>query len=250
MQSVRHRIANLSVAVGLFVLSASPAVAAFINLTPQGSDTSSVNSVPLSQLVSGGNSEGISVGDKNFDNFSYFSTVDMPIAANVNVIGIIDGDGNYGLRFQGGFKDLFDPGNESSDSLIGFDVSVADPRTHLISDVHLFGNPALSADGSLNAFAEVVETISGAFGNAQLRIQNDLNGLINAAWIDPLPSPVSTLHVVKDIQLFSTDGVRATISFVDQTFSQTVIPEPSSMALLGIAVAAMGWIGSRGRRVV
>ena len=249
MQSVRQRITASSAAIALIALSTGQAFAAFINLTPAGPGPNTDGSVVLADLISG-QVEGITVGDKNFDNFSYAFTVDMPIPANVNVIGIIDGDGNYGLRFQGGFKDLFDPGNESSDSLIGFDVSVANARTHLISDVHLFGNPSLSATGSLNAFAEVVETISGAFGNAQLRIQNDLNGLINAAWIDPLPSPVSKLHVVKDIQLFSTEGVRATISFVDQTFSQVVIPEPSSMALLGIAVAAMGWFGSRGRRVV
>ncbi|MEX2168693.1 MAG: PEP-CTERM sorting domain-containing protein [Pirellulales bacterium] len=248
MQSVRHRVTASSVAVALIALVTGQAFAAFINLTPAGPGPDTDGSVVLADLISG-EVEGITVGDKHFDNFSYFSTVDMPIAANVNVIGIIDADGNYGLRFQGGFKDLFDPGGESSDSLIGFDVSVANPQTHLISDVHLFGNPSLSGSGSLNAFAEVVETISGAFGDAQLRIQNDLNGLINAAWIDPLPFPVATLHVIKDIQLFSTDGVRATISFVDQTFSQVVIPEPSSMALLCVVFVAIGWVGTRSRRV-
>jgi len=200
-----------------------------IQLNPNDSN----DSVLLSDLING-DVVGVTVGDKIFDGFSYTSIGDVPSAGNVNVLGIMI-DGNYGLRFQGGFKDLFDDENESSDALIGFDVAVANPEEYLISDVHLAGNPSLSLQGaSQNAFAEVVETVFGDFGSVQLRIQEDLNGLIGTAWVDPLPWPVEKLRITKDIQLLSIEGVRASLSFVDQTFSQVsvVVPEPTSMGLI------------------
>ena len=203
--------------------------------------------VTLGELVSGA-IEGIVVGDKIFTEFTYLATGDMPSADNINVAGLFVHE-NYGVRFQGGFKDLFDDGNESSDALIEFRVSVANPSLRLISDVHLSGDPSLSGSDSLNAFAEVVESFPGTFDNLQLRIQNDLNGLIGADWIDPLPMPVESLRVSKDIQLLSIEGVRASISRIDQTFSQTVIPEPSTILLAVFAVVTSG-IGRARRQLV
>ena len=209
----------------------------FTHLQPNSSE-----SVLLSDLISG-EVPGLVVGDKLFDGFTYQFTGDMPTGSLINVSGI-EVEGHFGIRFQGGFKDLFDLGNQSSNSLIEFDVHVADPKQYLISDVHLDGNPSLSqpADSVLNAFAAVVETVSGPFGSLELRIQSDLNGLTNTAWIDPLPWPVERLHVSKDIQLFSIIeneiGTRATISRIDQTFSQiqVEIPEPTTLCLFGFAV--------------
>ena len=217
--------------------------AEYVQLEPNNSN----QSVRLSDLVDG-IIPGVTVGDKIFDAFSYTPIGDVPVDENVNVLGI-QIDGHYGIRFQGGFKDLFDDGNESSDALIGFDVAVSDPEEFLISDVHLAGNPSLSLPGvSQNAFAEVVETVFGSFGSAQLRIQEDLNGLVGTAWIDPLPWPVEKLRVTKDIQLLSIDGVRASLSFVDQTFSQVpvIIPEPSTLGLA--LLMGMGVLNTRSRR--
>ena len=222
-------------------LSAHATTISYAQLQPNSGE-----SVLLSDLLELGQYEGVVVGDKIFDGFMYQFVGDMPTPSLINVSGI-EIDGNLGIRFHGAFKDLFDPGNQSSDSLINFDVHVANPQQYLISDVHLGGNPSLSqpAENVLNAFAEIVETITGSFGSLELRIQSDLNGVVNPAWIDPLPWPVDRLHVSKDIQLFSIieDGVgtRATISQIDQTFSQVVVgvPEPTTICLSGFAAICM-----------
>jgi hypothetical protein len=55
----------------------------------------------------------------------------------------------------------------------------------------------------------------------------------------------TNIRVVKDIQYIGGD-TQATISIVDQTFSQQV-PEPASVGLLGSALLAMGLIAYRRR---
>ena len=204
----------------------------------------------LIDLLPGGEYPGIIVGDKIFSGFMYQFTGDMPTSDLINITGI-QVDGHYGIRIQGGFKDLFDPGNQSSDALLNFDVRVMDPQRYLISGVHLSGNPSLSQppENVLNAFAEVVETVSGSFGSLELRTQSDLNGPSVPAWIDPLPWPVETLHVSKDIQLFSSIendiATRATISQIDQTFSQIPVEVPEPMGILLSGFAALVTLSSR-----
>jgi hypothetical protein len=113
-------------AVSLLLGVASPAAASSITLD---------DPVVLASLLCGGS---ITVGDKLFDEFSYSSTGDMPKAHKVKVIPIQDSDGNFGVRFQGGFVDFY--GDGPSDALITYRVTVLDPL-FLISDVHLAGNP-------------------------------------------------------------------------------------------------------------
>ena len=81
---------------------------------------------------------GVTVGDKVFTGFGYSATGDMPAAANINVLGLKDVDGNWGLRFQGAFLDL--PGGPSSDAHISFMVEVDflnAQRGIRITDAHL-----------------------------------------------------------------------------------------------------------------
>ena len=57
-----------------------------------------------------------------------------------------------------------------------------------------------------------------------------------------------TLHVQKDILAYAqTPGSVATLSFVDQTFSQIMVPEPSSIAMLVAGVALLGCVIRRRR---
>lgn len=184
--------------------------------------------VPLDVLESGGE---IIVGDKLFNQFAYTKTEDMPDSDAVNVIPILDDLGNYGLRFQGGFVDL--PGGSTSDALITFTANVRATDATKITDVHIAGNPHLNGPG----LAEVTETFLPDF--TSLKLNTFDNGTVSrlADWAD-LPTPVISLQVQKDILLRSDDGgISATLSFVDQTFSQ--IPEPAGLSLLVLGIVSL-----------
>ena len=188
------------------------------------------DAIPLSELVDNPGA-AVQVGDKLFTVFTYHSTGDMPAASGVNVIPIEDDLGNFGIRFQGAFVDV--PSSQGgSDALITYDVEVTDPL-RLISDAHLIGNPALLGDfGSIS----VTETFLplGNNGEYTLTIFDDesLPNPVLAAWVDFIP-PVRKLSVQKDILAIATQNSQtATLSFVDQTYSQIIIPEPVSILLL------------------
>ena len=186
--------------------------------------------VTLSDLVSG---DTITVGDKVFADFTYLATGDVPAADFVNVQGIIDCDGNYGIRFQGAFNDL--PGGGGSDALIGFKVSVAAGAPYLINDVHLAGNPDVLGGIGL---ASVTETFVPT-GNPTLSIFSDGTNMVQTDWAD-LNEPVMMLQVQKDINLVAGAGSSgATLSFVDQTFSQILIPEPSTGLMLAMVALSL-----------
>ena len=186
----------------------------------------------LSELIS---SEGsISSGDKEFSNFGYAATGDMPSSDRVNVIPLVDDDGNYGIRFQGGFVDL--PGKGASDALISYDVTATAPG-QTISGAHLAGN-IVENDGS----GSVTETFLPIFDltDEVLRIPTDDNRLND--WI-MFNETVSELRVQKNILLIATGEGQVDMSFVDQSFSQ--VPEPGGIALLMLGLLAIGCITKR-----
>jgi len=160
----------------------------------------------------------------------------MPAAPLVNVIPITDDAGNFGIRFQGAFIDTTGAVG-GSDALITYNVTAG--ANHLISDAHLEGNPVrLGTLGSMS----VTETFLplGAQGQNTMKIYDDQN--VNPPKLidnTVFATPVKTLNVQKDILGLakvnpnSPDGPQTvTLSFVDQTFSQIVIPEPTTVALL------------------
>jgi hypothetical protein len=205
-------------------LWAAPCSAAMIIGTP----------VVLSTLVVPGAT--IVVGDKTFAGFTYSITGDMPPATLVNVIPITDDAGNFGIRFQGAFIDTTGAVG-GSDALITYTVTT--DASHLISDAHLEGNPTrLGTLGSMS----VTETFLplGANGQFTMKIYDDQN-VTPPKLIDNtiFTTPVKTLNVQKDIlglakvdQSSPNAPQTVTMSFVDQTFSQIVIPEPTTVALL------------------
>jgi hypothetical protein len=199
--------------------------------------------VALSTLLDPGDS--LVVGDKTFTEFGYSFTGNMPAPTLVNVIPIQDDDGNYGIRFQGGFTDLASsPG--ASDALITYMVEAGPGR--LISDAHLAGNP--NVIGNLGAIS-VTETFLplGQGGEYTLEIFDDEN--VNMAQLMDMTffvPPVKKLSVQKDILAIAVPGGQSvTMSMVDQTFSQVAIPEPALGALVLSGVFALG-IGRRRRK--
>jgi hypothetical protein len=197
--------------------------------------------VQLSTLV--GNPTGtVLVGDKLFENFGYTFTGDMPSAAGVNVIPILDDLGNYGIRFQGAFVDLLSSVG-GSDALITYKVT-ATAEGKLISDAHLAGNPnLLGTTGSVS----VTETFLplGAGGEYTMEIYDDEQNPDAPKLVDStvFAVPVKSLNVQKDI-LIHAGNQSATLSFVDQSFSQ--IPEATTvtMALIGL----VSWAGATRRK--
>ena len=171
----------------------------------------------LSELVAG---ETITSGDKRFSDFEYAITGDMPAAEDVNVIPIQDVDGNYGIRFQGGFIDHV--GGSASDALITYNVTATDPG-YWISDAHLVSN-VVNPDGGFGSIAETFLPDKSDPDDV-LYVSTDTS-LTDMILFMP---PQKTFMVQKNI-LLSAGTKAVTMSFVDQTFSQ--VPEPTSLLLI------------------
>jgi hypothetical protein len=188
-------------------------------------------------------SDGIQCGDKLFSEFGYLATGDMPAASGVNVL-CHSVAGNLGLRFQGGFVD--GPGGGSSDAVISYTVTVTDPR-FVITDAHLDGNPQLLPPYGTGIMS-VVETFTPDAPNNTMSIFDIKPGSYNQnSDFTIFATGHKTLHVQKDIFGWAIGGFSyATLSYVDQTYSQTAVPEPGTLGLLGIGL--LGFAGYSWRR--
>jgi hypothetical protein len=177
----------------------------------------------------------ITVGDKQFSDFTCQVTI-LGTAVPTSCAGVdvtaSTLDGNYGLLFQvGGFVNTI---GSTVDVLLSYTATVLDPN-YRISDVHLTMNGAVTGTG----FVNVTETVrAGALIVGQTLVQNpppilDSTILLNGTF--------SSVRVTKDILLgVSGPGAgSAALSFVGQYLSQTRVPEPGSLALLGTAF--FGW---------
>jgi hypothetical protein len=226
------------------ILFAAETRAALINLTPTNG-VNSQDSVPLSELVSG-QTMGLQVGDKIFTGFNYSRIGDMPAPEDVLVLGFRDPDGNWGVSFHGPFVDV--PGNGFSDALIRFIVDIAEPQFsqgYRISDAHLFlggvgmgQNSTFAVDESFLGLNETLNAIHSTF-NAGV---SDLHDEVIFGQLQ------ERLFVTKDIFALAandaTQPARATV--IDQSFSQTIIPEPATIALA--MLGAFAGLGIRRRR--
>jgi hypothetical protein len=146
---------------------------------------------------------------------------------------------------QGGFIDL--PGGGASDSLVTFNVTALDPRM-VISDAHLAANAALVGPG----LASVTETFLPLFPTVSLLVFDTPGATLLTDGV-VFDTPVRTLPVQKDILLYSTGEWPnfATISFIDQTFSQSIdrneIAEPATISMVGLVSMFLGAIYMRRR---
>jgi len=201
-------------------------------------DSAKAQVFKLSDLIA--NNGTITNGDKVFSNFAYLATGDMPLAAGVNVVPITVA-GNLGIQFQGGFTDL--SGGGSSDALITYVVTVTD-GIHLISDAHIDGNPAVvGGTGALS----ITESFTPDAPNT-MSIFDIEPGATQVSDSTIFAVGHTSLHVQKDILGVAGTGL-ATLSFVNQTYSQTSVPEPGSMALLmGLGVTGTTFAYARLRR--
>jgi hypothetical protein len=232
-----------ALALCLFVALATTAQAALIDLTPTNGVNSS-NSVSLADLVSGVIT-GVTVGDKVFTGFNYSELGDMPNASNVSVLGLQDPDGNFGVTFDGSFLDL--PGGGASDAVIRYVVSVdaAGLQQGLrISDAHLNlnGLGVGAPDSSFTVDETFAPDSSQALHASDSTFAGGTASPSDTVFFNP---PLTTLHVTKDILAIAGAGssLPARATAIDQSFSQSVIPEPTTLTLCMI-----GLVGLRARR--
>jgi hypothetical protein len=247
MQRPATRAVSTAIALAMLIcFTASTASAALIDLTPVGNAVNSIGSITLADLQSDP-TNGIIVGDKIFTGFSYSRIGDMPVANDINVLGFKDPDGNWGVSFHGTFVDL--PGGGFSDALIRFVVDV-DPAAAAqgwrISDAHLFLGGVGVGDESFftvdESFLGKNETLNAYMSTIGPGTNSQLSDMTIFS------TPVTKLNVTKDIFASAAQGgflpARATV--IDQSFSQTLIPEPATLALAGAGGLAM--IAVRRRR--
>jgi len=191
------------------------------------------------------------IGDKIFSNFYYSNAPSggaTPIGASAVQVFTVGPSGqdisgtNIGLEFQAAWDAS---AGQTNDANIGFTVTVAPGSGALIEDAgvaQLSGIlPGSSATGSVSEDA-CANTTGGTPPYGKTPPCDPLGGTIqvlsfNSATNHTLNSnevvfsPIGSISVEKDISANGGNGF-IDLSKVEDTFSQTAVPEPRAMALL------------------
>jgi hypothetical protein len=141
-----------------------------------------------------------------------------------------------GIEISGGLSALTGPGGTAStqDILVSYTLTSLGPA---------FSTIGLGFNGTFegNAFAEVRETVYADAARTQLLDSGLVRvSTLSSTFFDTLTfTPVTVAYVVKDILLQSLPpGGLATISSVTQVL--TPVPEPASLAIVGMGLLALG----------
>ena len=181
--------------------------------------------INLADLLAGGGE--VTSGDKAFDQFAYTSTPAMPTADRVNIIPIMNGAGEHGVRIQGGFSESADPGTgtaefdfrvRATDPTMGIDGATLASNTAAIFSADVTTTATLSNGSTLVAF----DTVAGGTD----LLDFDAFGIVSEL----------NINIKIDIETFETPSA-GTVSLVDLTFHQSPVPEPSTpLMMLGLVL--------------
>ncbi|HUO08663.1 MAG TPA: PEP-CTERM sorting domain-containing protein [Phycisphaerae bacterium] len=204
----KHFLLGLS-AVGAAILTAGTAKA-----------------VTLDQLAAG---QQIVVGNVVYSNFTYGGTT--PVS------DVLVTSSSAGLEFTtltGGWA------TPTGSSVISYDINIT-------GDTFSAVGLGFTATASGGAVASVGETVTDTTNNKDYSLQVNVGAVGNTDTSSDsvtLNPTTASLHVIKSIDVASAGTGAASISLVDNTFvptlgSQPGVPEPMSLALLPLGLAAL-----------
>jgi len=171
------------------------------------------------------------VGNLMFSNFNYIqATGDPPPGTGVTIQSFTSNPTNPGVTFIGPFNA---GAGHTSDWVITYTVTAL---SGTISDAFLsFVGGVANQPPSLGSII-ISESISDAATGAVLANMTASSPGSQSA--SATFAGVTSINVQKDIDVFGGSN-GASLSIINQGFSSSVIPEPASMALLGIGISGL-----------
>jgi hypothetical protein len=169
-------------------------------------------------------------GNETFNNFTScnggvsLTCAQIDVSAHTSVSPPDPTNGDFGIRIQAAFN----AGTTTEDIIFQYDAHVTGGLFH---DASMYFNGT--------AVSSVTEDIYNLANNDLIgQFSVSTPGSPTASII--LTETATDIRVIKDIGLdFSSPGPTV-ISIVDQQFSDTTVPEPASLALLGVGLLALG----------
>jgi len=227
---MKRRSLSLVIAAGLLVLGigALDARAASITLPTvldPGLTTTTISTPGVVVAVSNGNTYSNASG-LTFSGFSYASTASGTATAYpATSVGVLafSSPPNSGITFAAGWSTV---ANGILDIAITYTVTSSKPITDadLVIAGSVTGTGAASVGETLTSGGKLIGTLTASLPGAP---------------VDSISfAGVNSITVTKDIILNAGSAGTASISIVSQGFSTTAVPEPASMALLGIGMTS------------